>query len=185
MIFIFKKSYVALFFLLFLFMLGVIFHKPLGRLVFPYDFRNLIEKKVEASKVDPKLIAALIFVESKYNSKAVSQKGARGLMQIMPETALWISAQQGKTLDIDDLFKPEVNLEIGIWYFTYLLNELDGDIVLVLASYNAGWAKVKEWLDSGVWKGKLNDLHRIPYSETRRYVAKVLRGYHIYYYLYS
>jgi soluble lytic murein transglycosylase len=185
MILILRKSYVALFFLFLLFMLGVIFHKPLGRLVFPYDFRHLIEEKVEASRIDPNLIAALIFVESKFNSRAESRKGARGLMQIMPETALWVSAQQGRTLDIEELYKPEVNLEIGIWYFAYLLEEFDGDVVLVLASYNAGRAKVKEWLDSGVWQGKLNDLHSIPYLETRRYIAKVFRGYHIYYYLYS
>ncbi|HBK68840.1 MAG TPA: lytic transglycosylase, partial [Firmicutes bacterium] len=178
-ILIIRKTHLTVFFLLLLMVGGVFVHKPLGRLIFPFPFRDTIEMKAEFSGVDPQLIAALIYVESKFNPEAESRRGARGLMQVMPETALWVSEQKGLSLQADELYDPEVNLKIGIWYLAYLFREFNGDRVLVLAAYNAGWAKVKEWLASGAWQGKVNDLHRIPYQETRRYVAKIMRTYYL------
>jgi soluble lytic murein transglycosylase len=105
-------------------------------------------------------------------------------MQIMPETAAWVGEQKGLVLTAEDLDRPEVNLQIGIWYLGYLFREFNGDRVLSLAAYNAGLEKVKTWLSTGVWAGKVTDLHRIPYRETRQYVAKTMRTYYIYHYLY-
>lgn len=163
---------------------GLLFHKPLGRLLYPYPFRETIEMNAEFSGVDPQLVAALIYVESKFNPRAESRRGARGLMQLMPETALWVSDQKGLSFHVDELYDPEVNLKLGIWYLAYLFREFNGDRVLALAAYNAGWSKVKEWLSIGAWEGKVDDLHRIPYPETRRYVTKIMRAYYLYHYLY-
>ena len=163
---------------------GLLLHKPLGRLLYPYRFRGIIEMHAEFAGVDPQLVAALVYVESKFKPEAESRRGARGLMQLMPETALWVCEQKGLSHHIDDLFDPEVNLKLGIWYLAYLFREFNGDRVLVLAAYNAGWSKVKAWLASGTWEGKVNDLHRIPYLETRRYVTKIMRTYYLYRYLY-
>lgn len=179
-----KKSHLKLFLFFLLFLVGIFLHKAVARLVFPYPFRAEIELGAEYAGVDPELVAALIYVESKFNPQARSRKGARGLMQIMPETAAWVGEQKGLVLTAEDLDRPEVNLQIGIWYLGYLFREFNGDRVLSLAAYNAGLEKVKTWLSTGVWAGKVTDLHRIPYRETRQYVAKTMRTYYIYHYLY-
>lgn len=183
--FVIRKRHLKLFLLLLLVLLGGVLHKPVGRLVFPFPFREEIERRAEYAGVDPQLVAALIYVESKFNPKARSTKGARGLMQIMPETAAWVSAQKGLDLQEEDLDRPEVNIPIGVWYLSYLFREFNGDRVLALAAYNAGGEKVKAWLASGAWSGRVNDLHSIPYLETRRYVAKIMRTYCVYRYLYN
>ncbi len=162
----------------------MLFHKPLCRLLFPFPYREIVEMNAEYAGVDPQLVAALIYVESKFKPDAESRRGARGLMQLMPETASWVIEQKGLNHQVDDLYDPEVNIKLGIWYLAFLFREFNGDRVLVLAAYNAGWPKVKEWLASGAWEGKVNDLHRIPYLETRRYVTKIMRTYYLYRYLY-
>lgn len=179
-----KKRHLKLILLFLVILVGFGLHKPVGRLVFPFSYRDQIETGAEYAGVDPKLVAALIYVESKFNPVARSKKGARGLMQIMPETGFWVGTQKGLPLQEEDLDRPEINLQLGIWYLAYLFREFNGDRILVLAAYNAGGEKVKGWLSSGVWEGKVDDLHRIPYQETRRYVAKIMRTYYLYRYLY-
>jgi len=180
-----EKRQLKLALLFLFFFLGVLGHKALGRWVFPYPFREEIETGAEYAGVDPELVAALIYVESKFNPQARSRKGARGLMQLMPETAFWLGAQKGMALEEADLERPEVNLRLGIGYLSYLFREFNGNRVMALAAYNAGHEKVKSWLASGTWGGRVDDLHRIPYLETRRYVAKIMRTYYIYRYLYN
>lgn len=163
----------------------IITHKDVGRFFFPFPYREIIEEKVENTRVDPRLVAALIYVESKFNHLAVSKKGASGLMQLMPETGEWIAKQKGMDFFHDCLFEPKKNLELGIWYLTYLYQVFEGETVLALAAYNAGWPKVRQWLDSGRWQGNYGDLHNVPYPETRRYVTRVLRIYYCYRHLYE
>ncbi|NLW59263.1 MAG: lytic transglycosylase domain-containing protein [Firmicutes bacterium] len=183
--FVIKKRQLKIGLVLLMSLLGVALHKPVGRLVYPFPYREEIEIRSEYAGVDPQLVAALIYVESKFDPKARSTKGARGLMQIMPETAAWVSAQKGLAFQVDDLDRPEVNIPLGVWYLGYLFREFNGDRVLALAAYNAGGEKVKAWLVSGAWTGRVDDLHRIPYLETRRYVAKIMRTYCFYRYLYA
>ncbi len=184
-IFVIKKRHLKFLLFFLLSLLGVALHKPVGRLVYPFPYREEIEMRSEYAGVDPQLVAALIYVESKFDPKARSTKGARGLMQIMPETAAWVGTQKGLVLEEEDLDRPEVNIPIGVWYLGYLFREFNGERVLVLAAYNAGGEKVRAWLASGVWTGRVDDLHRIPYLETRRYVAKIMRTYYLYRYLYN
>ena len=119
-IFVIKNAISSSSFFFLLVLLGVALHKPVGRLVYPFPFREGIEMRSEYAGVDPQLVAALIYVESKFDPKARSTKGARGLIQIMPETASWVGAQKGLSLKVEDLDRPEVNIPIGVWYLSYL-----------------------------------------------------------------
>jgi soluble lytic murein transglycosylase len=136
--------------------------------------------------VDPLLIAAVIKAESNFNSQAVSERGARGLMQIMPETGLWAAKQIGEpNLDSEDLFDPETNIKLGTWYLSDLEKEFDGSNVLILAAYNGGRGNVKDWLAGKTLINPEGSISQIPFPETRHYVKKVLLYYRFYSYLYK
>jgi hypothetical protein len=106
-------------------------------------------------EVDTALIRAIIMAESSNNPRAVSRKGARGLMQLMPTTAKW--------LGVEDAFDPALNIDGGVRYFKRLLDRFDGDIELALAAYNAGSRYVRKY--GGV----------PPFKATRIYIQKVLK----------
>jgi hypothetical protein len=118
----------------------------------PYD--GIIRKAAERYEIDPALVKAIIMAESSYNPKAVSRKGAQGLMQLMPMTA--------RALGVEDSFDPEDNIDAGVRYFKQLLEQFDGDLKLAIAAYNAGSRKVR------MYKGVP------PFKYTRYYVAKVI-----------
>ena len=95
--------------------------------------------------VDPALIAAVIYTESRFRDQT-SHVGAKGLMQIMPETADYIARKSGGTqFERADLATPQINIAYGTWYLRYLLDKYDGNTILTLAAYNAGEGKVDEW----------------------------------------
>ena len=120
----------------------------------------IIERVANNYEVDPALIKAIVMVESRYNSKAVSTRGARGLMQLMPSTA--------EALGVEDSFNPEHNITGGVKYFKRLLNKYNGDIKIALAAYNAGSSIVSKY--NGI----------PPYKATRTYIAKVIEYYQHY-----
>jgi soluble lytic murein transglycosylase-like protein len=130
----------------------VIFDRKLGEDISKYD--HLITKASEKYSVDPALIKAVIKAESNFNHRAVSKKGARGLMQLMPATA--------SSLHVQDSFHPESNIEGGVRYLRYLLNYFSGNLHLALAAYNAGENAVIRY--GGI----------PPYRETQIYVRRVL-----------
>ena len=123
-----------------------------------YSFDHHIRRAARAHRIDPMLIKAIIKTESNFNPRAVSSKGAQGLMQLMPGTA--------SDLNVHDPFDPWQNIYGGTRYFRELLNCYQGDIRLSLAAYNAGPGRVKK------------SVPRIP--ETVAYVSKVLRLYRAY-----
>jgi soluble lytic murein transglycosylase-like protein len=123
-----------------------------------YD--GLIEKTARMYGVDHTLVKAVIKAESNFNSKAVSRKGAKGLMQLMPRTAA--------SLQVDDCFHPEDNIDGGVRYLRYLINVYDGNLPLALAAYNAGEKAVARY--RGI----------PPYPETKTYVRRVMRFYEEY-----
>ena len=123
-------------------------------------FNPIIIRVADRYKVDPALVKAIIMAESGYDPQAVSKKGARGLMQLMPRTA--------EALGVEDIFDPEHNINGGVRYFKQLLRQFDGDVNLALAAYNAGSRRVKEY--QGI----------PPIKATRYYIKKVLEHYQNY-----
>jgi len=111
-------------------------------------------------QIDPALIKAIIMAESGYNTKATSKRGAKGLMQLMPGTA--------QSLGVEDIFNPHQNITGGVQYFKQMVNRFNGDVKLALAAYNAGSRNVRNY--NGV----------PPFKETRSYIKKVFKYYHIY-----
>ncbi len=116
-----------------------------------------IDEASQQYGIDPKLIQAVIHVESNFDPQAISPKGAQGLMQLMPQTA--------RDLQVSDVFSPKENINGGTRYLRYLLDLFNQDITLALAAYNAGPEKVNQY--RGV----------PPYQETRIYVQKVTQIY--------
>ncbi|MDW7652308.1 MAG: lytic transglycosylase domain-containing protein [Bacillota bacterium] len=156
-----------------------------GRLLYPYSYREIIEENAAEYGVDPLLVAAVIRVESKYDPDAVSPRGALGLMQLMPATAEWIAPQVGiDTLTEEMLLDPKVNIKLGTWYLANLSEEFSANLDVVLASYNGGRGQVKRWLDEGIWSGRYADRSEIPFSETRLFLYKVKKAYGRYQELY-
>ena len=156
-----------------------------GRLFFPLSYWPLIEAESGRHRLDPLLILAIIREESAFDPKAISSRGARGLMQVMPETGAWIAARLGEEFMLGRLFVPADNIRFGTWYLAALLAEFQGDLTRSLVAYNAGGNKVRAWLAEGTWDGSLAALDRLPYKETRRYVIKIIRSYRIYRFLYQ
>ena len=122
-----------------------------------FDFHNTIHSVALKERIDPLLIRAVIKAESDFNPFAISQKGARGLMQLMPPTA--------SSLAVRNPFDPVENISGGVRYLKYLLNRFDNNLILSLAAYNAGEKAVEKYKNIP------------PYKETRIYVAKVLKLY--------
>ena len=140
------------------------------------------EREIRASAVDfgvePSLVAAVIKAESRFDPEATSSRGAYGLMQLLPETARFVSERTGISGDYRD---PETNIRIGTRYLSYLQSRYDGDERLVLAAYNSGEGRVDRWLsDEGF------DVSRdIPFAETRDYVQNVTESQRVYEDLYG
>jgi len=153
---------------------------------YPLSYQGIIKEYSEIYDVDPYLIAAIINVESKYDKNAVSNKGARGLMQISPITGRWAAEELGiDNFHLDMLFEPEINIMIGVWYLDILSSEFDGNMQLILAAYNAGSGNVDNWLKDQRYSQDGKSLSRIPFEETREYVDRVIKGIKIYQLLYE
>jgi soluble lytic murein transglycosylase len=126
--------------------------------------------------VDTELVYAVMREESGYRPKVVSLVGARGLLQIMPETGQRLATDLGMPFDPDDLFDPAINVRLGSYYLAQLLARFGGRESAAIGSYNAGPQAVSRWLDE---RGSLPDdewVETIPYSQTRSYVKRVLRS---------
>ncbi|RYD06862.1 hypothetical protein N752_01675 [Desulforamulus aquiferis] len=173
---------------IFLLLLALLFvsHKDIGRWLYPFEHQEVIYYYAEVNHLDPLLVASIIKTESNFNPNAISPKGARGLMQIMPNTGEWIYQQiSGGSLNQDKLFDAETNIALGTWYLADLSAEFKGDLVLVIASYNAGRGNVKNWLTTQHWTGEHKTIDQIPFMETRQYIRKVLWNQKVYNYLYQ
>ena len=151
------------------------------RWYYSFPFQEAVFAHARTVGVDPYLVAAVIKAESNFRPQAVSPRGARGLMQLMPETGRWVAEQLDMLYHPNYLFDPHYNVRLGTWYLSYLLREFDGNLYLTLAAYNSGEGRVKGWIAGG----EVNRLEEIPYPETRRFVRQVLRHYRIYRELYG
>lgn len=155
-------------------------------LFYPQPHRDIIFTAAYENNIDPYLVFAIIRAESDFQENAESSVGAKGLMQIMPDTAQWISEQRGiEDFDPADLHRAEVNIDFGCWYLSSLNSEFNYNTPMVIAAYNAGRGTVSNWLLNGIWDGSIEDLDNIPFDETRIYVRNVLNNYQAYRAIYT
>lgn len=145
--------------------------------LYPYDYQDTINFYADRYEVDRNLVASVILAESKFRQDATSVHGARGLMQIMPETASWIATQiEDDSFSVDKLYNVNMNIKYGTWYLSELQTEFEGNEVLALAAYNAGRGNVYEWMEKYHWDINFKDYTKIPFPETREYVKRVLEN---------
>ena len=149
---------------------------------YPIDFKQEVFSACEEFSLSPTLVFAIIKVESDFNPNAVSNKGAVGLMQILPTTAEYIA----KKLSVDeyDLFEPKTNIRFGVWYLRYLLLRFE-DYKTALCAYNAGEGKVASWLKKIEFSTDGRTLSTIPYPETEQYLKKIEKSLKNYVKLYA
>lgn len=144
-----------------------------NKLGLPLTNASTIRKQAAEKHLDPALIAAVIYAESKFEPRE-SSAGAEGLMQILPETAYFIAHRSGGTaFTASDLATPSINLAYGSYYLRYLLDHYDGDEMLAVAAYNAGLANVDRWVARAKANGGELTVAAIPFPETRAYVERV------------
>jgi soluble lytic murein transglycosylase len=151
---------------------------PLGdavrEITLPLRHEDIIRQQAADKGLDPALIAAVIYEESRFRDQT-SHAGARGLMQVTPATAAFIARDSGGTaFTSDDLATPQVNIAYGAYYLRYLLDRYDEDAELTVAAYNAGETNVNRWIEQA---GGLEDFQPeedIPFPETDSYVDNVI-----------
>jgi peptidoglycan lytic transglycosylase len=134
------------------------------RLRYPLRYEAIVRGHARNYRLDPPLLAAVIYQESKFDAGARSSSGAIGLMQLLPDTAKGIAQRTGGSkFVVQDLYEPELNVRYGAWYLRHLLDKY-GDEAVALAAYNAGQANVDRWQAEG---------GGIRFAETRHYVRRV------------
>src|SRR5947209_918876 len=133
----------------------------------PLAYSDVIRVQGAQKHVDPALIAAVIYAETKFDPQQ-SSAGAEGLMQILPQTAQFLARRSGATtFRVSDLATPEVNIAYGTYYLRYLLDEYHGSTMLALAAYNGGETNVNRWLGVAKDEGRTLTVSDIPFSQTR------------------
>ncbi len=146
---------------------------------YPLKYSDSILLYADEYDIKPELVASVINAESGFDKDAVSNKGAIGLMQIKPSTAIFIAEDMSEDFDYNMLFESQVNIKIGCRYLDYLFDKFENEEV-ALASFNAGEGVVKRWLEDERYSDDKKTLKYIPYEETRRYVQKVQNAKGIY-----
>jgi soluble lytic murein transglycosylase len=140
----------------------------------PLKHEDIIRQQSQKKNLDPALVAAVIYQESKFADRT-SVAGARGLMQITPDTARFIAKQSGGIrFTLEDLGTPQINIAYGTWYLRWLLDRYKGRQALAIAAYNAGFGHVDDWVRRAGGPDAFDPKADIPYPETRNYVQRVL-----------
>ena len=139
---------------------------------YPLEYEHIVSAHARNYDLDPTLLAAVIYAESRFDPDVESEAGAVGLMQLLPDTAKGIAVRTGGAkFVLSDLRNPEINVRYGSWYLDHLRGRYDGDVRLALAAYHAGQGNVDRWLADG---------GGIAFPETRDYVAEVERVRRVY-----
>jgi soluble lytic murein transglycosylase len=140
----------------------------------PLTNAAVIRQQAAEKHLDPALIAAVIYAETKFDPRP-SVAGAQGLMQILPGTAYYIAhLSGGSSFTAGDLATPSINVAYGSYYLRYLLDYYNGNEMLALAAYNGGQTNVNEWLARANGSGRALTVSAIPFAQTRAYVERVL-----------
>ena len=148
--------------------------RALREITLPLRHEDIIRQQARAKQLDPALVAAVIYQESKFRPRT-SEAGAEGLMQLLPSTAKFIARRSGGTAFVpSDLGTPQVNIAYGTYYLRYLFDRYDGSSTLAVAAYNAGETNVDRWVRRAGGEARF-DKGDIPFPETRAYVRNVER----------
>ncbi|MGH2952812.1 MAG: lytic transglycosylase domain-containing protein [Solirubrobacterales bacterium] len=147
----------------------ILFEDAIREVTLPLRHDDIVRQQAEEKDLDPALIAAVIYAESKFREGEVSDAGARGLMQVTPRTALAIAEQTGGSeFVVADLDDAQINISYGSRHLRDLLDAYAGNLIAALAAYNAGGGNVDEWGGDGL------EADDIRFEETRAYVDEVL-----------
>lgn len=156
-----------------------------AKLLYPQKYAAEVEKYSSEFGVDPALCYAMIKCESNFNEKAESSAGAIGLMQLTPETFNFVCKNiYDFEVDPSLIYDPATNIKCGVWLISYLQKEMSGEREII-AAYNAGVNKVKEWLQNPEYSEDGTTLSKVPYKETDNHIKKVLKTKDIYIKLYN
>jgi len=139
----------------------------------PLAYADVIRQQAGEKHLDPALIAAVIFAETKFDART-SPTGALGLMQIEPSTAQFLAHRSGATaFSLADLSHPDTNIAYGSYYLRYLLDRYGGNETLALAAYNGGETNLDGWMAQAHAAGVRFTVDEIPFAQTRAYVQRV------------
>jgi soluble lytic murein transglycosylase len=148
--------------------------RAVREITLPLRHEDIIRQQAHDKDLDPAFLAAVIYQETKFRPRT-SSAGAKGLMQILPNTATFIARKSGGTrFELADLANPQVNIAYGSWYLRYLMDKYHENRVLTAAAYNAGERNVDEWVQKAGGTDRFDAARDIPFPETRSYVAGVL-----------
>lgn len=156
-------------------------------ILYPRNYEEYVEKYSKINELDSLLVYSIIKAESNFNTKAVSDSGAIGLMQLMKNTAQEVAEKIDASCEFDEMIlkNPEDNIKIGTKYYKELLTRYDDNIVLALIAYNAGIGNTEKWIEEGTINSDGSNYENIPFKETSMYVRKILREYEIYKEIYN
>ena len=160
--------------------LGAVYY---GGKNYPINYIEEIQKYSNEYGVDPKVVLAIMRVESNFKSDAVSKVNAKGLMQVLPDTAKHVAKLLNVNVNSVDLNDPETNVKFGTYYLKYLMQNFS-NMDTVYAAYNGGIGNVNTWLKDSKYSNDGVSLYNIPSAETKNYVNKVnkaLKAYEILY----
>lgn len=148
---------------------------------YPTEYEEYVVKYSKEYNVDPVLVFSVIKVESNFNAEAVSNVGARGLMQLMEDAFDWIKFRldDDRDLTFDNMYDPELNIQYGAYYLSYLMEKYDGSIDLSAAAYHCGMNLVDSWLADGTISAENFKVEDIPdeNDQTSHYINKINKAY--------
>jgi len=163
-------------------------HEKILMKFYPKEYSEYVEKYSNEYGVDSNLVYAVIKAESNFNINANSSKGAKGLMQLMEETAKDINKKLDNSITESEISKklnePEYNINLGTKYLSILIEKY-GNTEIALTAYNAGIGTVDNWIENGTLNKDGSNIEKIPYNETNNYVRKIIRDYKLYNQLYN
>jgi len=159
---------------------GSWFDHAVKEISLPLRHEDVIRQQARAKRLDPALVAGVIYVETKFVPRT-SAAGAKGLMQLLPSTARFLARRtHGTAFQIRDLATPQVNIAYGSYYLRYLLDRYGQSEVPAIAAYNGGETNVDRWIAAAGGSARHLSASDIPFTETRAYVQKVMSAQHEY-----
>lgn len=163
---------------------GILNFKNIKKGMYPMKYQMYVEKYSAEYNLDKFFVYSVIKAESNFDSEARSNKSAAGLMQLMPDTAEEIAGKIGIENFSEEIFlSPEVNIQLGCYYLSFLMERYSGDIKTAAAAYNAGYNNIDTWLAQEKSDFITEDM--VPFGETKKYIKKVENYYNKYKELYG